>query len=175
MPLCRDIHEKHHKLSKAIATQIKTVSILKDKSLKIVYALLGQLSGSQTLVSSKNYVSISPLFISCLSQLSFSKYVDQIFRKTRTSPLFQIIIYVLVTHKKVNLAIFRGIHKKHMKLSKIIETQIKNVSILRDNSMINFYLPLFQLSCLQTLGSSKNFVSLFPSSCSAFSEIGFSK
>ena len=56
-----------------IEPQIKTVSILTDNSLKIVYPLPFQLSSLQTLASSKNYVSIFPSFISCLSGVGFLK------------------------------------------------------------------------------------------------------
>ena len=64
LPLCRDIHKKHQKLSKIIEPQIKIVSISKDNSMKIVYPLLFQLSSLQTLASSKNYVCFFPSFIS---------------------------------------------------------------------------------------------------------------
>ena len=65
--------------------------------------------------------------------------------------------------------------KKHQKLSKIIETQIKTVSILKHNSMKIAYPILFKLSSLQTLASSKNYVSIFPSFISGLSEVGFFK
>ena len=44
MPLSRDSYKKQHKLSIIIEPQIKTVSILKDNSMKIVYGLIFQLS-----------------------------------------------------------------------------------------------------------------------------------
>ena len=56
-----------------IEPQIKTVSILTDNSLKIVYPLPFQLSSLQTLASSKNYVSIFPSFIIGLSGVGFLK------------------------------------------------------------------------------------------------------
>ena len=43
MALYRNIHKKHHKLSKIIEPKIKIVSILKDNSMKVVYPLLFQL------------------------------------------------------------------------------------------------------------------------------------
>ena len=51
--------------------EIKTVSILKDNSRKIIYPLLFQFSSLQKLPSSKNYVSIFPSFISGLSEVSY--------------------------------------------------------------------------------------------------------
>ena len=53
-------------LPNIIKPQIKTVSILKDNSMKIVYLLLFELSFLQTPTTSKNYVSIFPLFLSGL-------------------------------------------------------------------------------------------------------------
>ena len=71
LPLYRDIDKKHHKLSNIIEIEIKTVSILKNDSMKIVYLLLLLLISLQTLASSKNYVSIFASFITGLSKIGF--------------------------------------------------------------------------------------------------------
>ena len=92
MALDPDIDKKHHDLSNIIESQIKTVSILKDNSMKIVCPLLFQLWSLQTLASSKNRVSIFPSFISSLPEIGFLKKVYQIFGKTRTSPFFEVTI-----------------------------------------------------------------------------------
>ena len=101
---------------------------------------------------------------------SFLKQIYQIFGKTSTSPFSQIILEVLV---KVNFPLYCDIHEKHHNLSNIIEPQIKTVSILKDNSMKIVCPLLFQLSSLQTLASSKNYVSIFPSLIGRLSEVGF--
>ena len=73
-----------------IEPQIKTVSKLKDNSMKIPYPLLFQLSSLQTLDNSKSYVSIFPSFLSRLSKLGFLNQLHQIFGETKTSFFFQI-------------------------------------------------------------------------------------
>ena len=90
--LYRDIDKKHHKSSNVIEPQIKTVSILKDNSEKIVYPLLFQLGSLQTRASSKIYVSIFSSFFSGLSEVCFLNQVYHIFGKRRTSPFSQITI-----------------------------------------------------------------------------------
>ena len=92
LTLYRDIDKKDHKLSNILDPQFKTVSILKNNSMRTVDLLPFQLSSLQTLVTSKNYVSIFPSIISGLSEVGFFNYVYQIFGKTRTSLVFQIII-----------------------------------------------------------------------------------
>ena len=175
MPLYCRIDKKHNKLSNILEPPIKTNSILKENSLKIVYLLLFQLSSLKTLVSSKNYVIIFQIFISGLSEIRFLKLVDQIVGKTRTSLFLRITIEVLVERKWVQLPLSCQIDKKHHKVSNIIEPQIKTFSILKDNSMKIIYLLLFQLSFLQTLASTKNYVSIFPSSIKGLLEEGFLK
>ena len=132
----------------------------------IVYHLTLQLSSLQTLASRKNYVSVFRSFINGLLEVGILDFVYGIFGKTRTSPFFQITIYILVKRNYVNFPLYRDIHKKHHILSNIIEPQSKTVSISEDNSMKIVYLMLFQSSSLQTLASSKNYVSTFPSSIS---------
>ena len=131
--------------------------------MKIVCPLLFQMRFLKTLQSSKNYISIFPSFISGLSLVGFLKKVYQIFGKRKTFRCFQIIFEVLLKHNLANFALYRDIEKEHRKLSKIIKTQIKRVSILTDNSIKFAYPLIFQLSCLQTLPTSKNYVSIFPS------------
>ena len=63
--------KKHHKLSNIIEPPIKTVSILKDYSMKIVYPLLFKLGSLQRLASCKNYVSIFASFSHGLSEIGF--------------------------------------------------------------------------------------------------------
>ena len=60
-----------HKLSNIIEPQIKTVSVLKDNSIKTVYVLHFQLSSLQTLASNKNDVCIFRSFRSRLSEVGF--------------------------------------------------------------------------------------------------------
>ena len=88
----RDIAKKQHKLSNIIEPQIKTGSILKDNSMKVVYPLFFQMSLLETLAGSKNYVSIFPTLISRLLEAGFFNWVYQIFDKTRTSPFLQTTI-----------------------------------------------------------------------------------
>ena len=73
MALDPDIDKKHHDLSNIIESQIKTVSILKENSMKIVCSLLFQLGSLQTLASNKNRVSTFPSFISGLTQIACFK------------------------------------------------------------------------------------------------------
>ena len=119
--------------------------------MKIAYLLLFQLSSSQTLVSRKNYLSVFPSFISGLSEVGFLNQVHEIFCKTRSSHFFQITIEVLVKCESVNLALYDDIDKKLHKLSKIIDPQIKTVSILKDNSMQLVYPLIFHLSICKHL------------------------
>ena len=63
--------------------------------------------------------------------------------------------------------------KKHHKISYTIEPQIKTVSRWKDASKKTVYLLLFQLSFLQSLASSKDYISVFPSFISGLSEVGF--
>ena len=90
--LYRDVDKKHHKSSNIIEPQIKTVSILKDNSMKIVYPLTFQLSSLQTLRSSKNDVSIFLSFFNGFSEVGILDLVYHIFGKTRISPFFKIPI-----------------------------------------------------------------------------------
>ena len=90
--LYRDVDKKYQKSSNIIEPQIKTVSILKDNSMKIVYPLTFQLSYLQTLTSTKNYVCIFPSFFNGLSEVGIFDSLYHIFGKTRTSPFFEIAI-----------------------------------------------------------------------------------
>ena len=90
MPLYCDVEKKHHNFSNIIEPQIKTVSILKDISMKIAYLVLFKLNSLRALASCKNYVSIFPSFINGLSEVGFLKEVYQTFGQTRPSPFFQI-------------------------------------------------------------------------------------
>ena len=73
------------------------------------------------------------------------------------------------------MPLYHNIDKKYPQLPNVIDPQIKTVSIFKDDSKKIADPLLFQLSCLQTLPSSKNYVSIFPSFNTGLSEIGFLK
>ena len=77
--------------------------------------------------------------------------------------------------KQVTFPLDHDIDRKYPQLPNIIEPQIKAVSILKDNSMKIVYPLPFQLSSSQTLGGSRNDLSIFPSFIIGVSKIAFLK
>ena len=125
MPLYQDIEKKHHKLSNMIELQFKTISILKDTTMKIVYPLFFQMSSLQRVTGSKNYAYIFPSFISGLSEIAFLKYFYHTFGKTGTSPFFQLIVSVLVKHKSVNLYLTMRLRKSITNYHTLLSLKLK--------------------------------------------------